>query len=72
MLKNLHVDEVVAAAGSFKGRLWATHPGCVTNLVQPGRRVIMEPPLCFWAGKLRKAVVKCLGSLYGQHCWDWW
>lgn len=75
VLKNFHIYRVVAAAGSFKGRLWVSHPGCDTNPAQPGRRGIMKPPLCFWADKLRRAVgvlAKHLGSLYRQHCWDWW
>lgn len=74
VLKNFHTDRVVAAAGSFKGRLWVTHPGYDANPAHPGRRGIMELPLCFWADRLRRAVgvlVKCLGSLYRHHCWDW-
>lgn len=72
VLKNFYIHGVVSAAGSFKGRLWVM---CDANPAQPGRRGIMEPPLCFWADKLRREVgvlVKCLGSQYRQHCWDWW
>lgn len=74
VLKSFHIDRGIAAEGSFKRRLWVTHPGCDANPAQLDRRGIMEPPLCFWADRLRRAVgvlVKCLGSLYRQHCWDW-
>lgn len=75
MLKTFHTDGAVAAAGSFKGKHWVTHPGCDASPAQLDRRGIMEPPLCLWADKLRRAFgifVKCLGSLYRQHCWGWW
>lgn len=61
-LKKFHADGVEAAAGGFKGRLWTTHPGGAANPAQPGRRGIMEPPLCFWTDGLGRAVgvlVKC-------------